>query len=195
MARAPALSPEERRSQLLAASREVFGELGYHGTGVSDIVKRAGVARGTFYNHFESKRDAFAAVLDQAMTQVVKVVVPIDIAAPIAPQVTANLARLIRAIADDTVVRLLFTEAHGIDQEGDGALRAFYGNALERIETALRTGQALGVVEPGDVKLLARCLLGMMKEPVVQASLHGDDLDADELVTSITRLLQGGLLK
>lgn len=195
MPRAPALSAEERRAQLLAAARVVFGQRGYHQTGVSDIVSEARVARGTFYNHFDSKREAFSAVLDEAMAQVVGVVVPIDITQPIAEQVHANLARLIRAIADEQVVRLLFTEAHGIDSEGDDALKSFYGDALARIETALGTGQALGVVEPGDVKLLARCLLGMMKEPVVQASLHGDELDVDLLVQSITKLLQGGLLK
>lgn len=195
MARAPAMSPEDRRAQLLEAARTVFGRKGYHQSGVTDIVQEAGVARGTFYNHFESKRDAFAAVVDRAMNDVVDVVVPIDVSAPIPAQVTANLARLIRAIADAQVVRLLFREAHGIDSEGDDALKTFYGSALDRIETALRTGQALGVVEPGDVKILARCLLGLMKEPVVQATLHGEALDADQLVRTITGLLQSGLLR
>lgn len=189
------MSAEDRRAQLLDASRAVFGRQGYHQSGVADIVKEAGVARGTFYNHFESKRDAFAAVIEAAMTEVVSVVQPIDVSTPIPPQVHANLARLIKAIADEQVVRLLFSEAYGIDAEGDDALRTFYGEALARIETALRTGQALGVVEDGDVGLLARCLLGLMKEPVVQATLHGEPLDADALVRAITMLLQGGLLK
>lgn len=189
------MTPDERRAQLLHASRVVFGRIGYHRAGVADIVSEAGVARGTFYNHFESKRDAFAAVLEEAMAEVVGVVVPIDVTRPIALQVDANLARLIRAIANEEVVRLLFTEAQGIDAEGDQALTAFYGAALGRIEAALRTGQALGVVDRGDVKLLARCLLGLMKEPVVQASLTGEALDVDALVQTITRLIQRGLLR
>lgn len=195
MSRAPAMTADDRRTQLLLASRAVFGRLGYHRAGVADIVAEAGVARGTFYNHFESKREAFSAVLEVAMAEVVGVVVPIDVTRPIPAQVDANLARLIRAIAHEDVVRLLFTEAQGIDAEGDQALGAFYGAALGRIEAALRTGQALGVVDGGDVRLLARCLLGLLKEPVVQARLTGEALNVDALVQTITRLIQRGLLR
>jgi AcrR family transcriptional regulator len=189
------MPPSARRASLLAASRKVFGERGYHRTGVADIVQEAGVARGTFYRHFEGKREAFSSVVEQVMLDVVSVVRPIDVGQPIPPQVRANLERLIRAIADEQVVRLLFAEAQGIDSEGDAALRAFYGVALDRIETALRKGQALGVVRDGDTFVLARCLLGLMKEPVVQASLHGETLDASVLVTTLTGLLERGVLK
>ena len=64
MSRAPAMSADDRRAHLLSASRTVFGRKGYHRTGVADIVTEAGVARGTFYRHFEGKREAFSAVVD-----------------------------------------------------------------------------------------------------------------------------------
>jgi len=189
------MTPEDRRVQLLASARSVFGERGYHRTGVAEIVAHARVARGTIYRHFESKRDAFSAVVTEVMAEVVGVVRPIDVNQPIGPQVRANLERLVHAIADEQVVRLLFTEASGIDDEGDAALRAFYRDALARIEAALHTGQRLGVVGDGDVHLLARCLLGLIKEPVVQASLHGEPLRAQPLVQALTGLLERGVLR
>ena len=64
------MAPDERRTQILEASREVFGQRGYHGSSVSHIVRAAGVARGTFYNYFPSKRAVFQAVLDDIMEQV-----------------------------------------------------------------------------------------------------------------------------
>jgi AcrR family transcriptional regulator len=194
MARAPAMDPDERRAVLLGAARAVFARKGYHRAGVADIVDEVGVARGTFYRYFESKREVFQVVLGAMMTEVVSVVQPIDVTRPIHAQITENLDRLVRAITAEDVCRVLFAEAVGIDDEGDDALRAFYGAALVRIETALRTGQALGVVRPGDVTLRARALLGLLKEPVVQASLNGEELDAAALVEEIRAVLQGGIL-
>ncbi|MCB9685765.1 MAG: TetR/AcrR family transcriptional regulator [Alphaproteobacteria bacterium] len=195
MARASAMDPDERRAAILAAARRVFVRKGYHRAGVADIVQEVGVARGTFYRYFEGKREVFAAVLGGVMDEVVGVVRPIDVTRPIPEQIRANLDRLVRAVTDEDVVRVLFAEAQGIDDEGDAALRDFYGAALGRIEAALRTGQALGVVRAGDTRLLARCLLGLIKEPVVQAALFGESLDAAGLVDEITAVLAGGIVK
>jgi AcrR family transcriptional regulator len=56
---------EANRAALLTAAREVFAEQGYPATGVRDIVRRTGLASGTFYNYFDSKDAIFAAVLEQ----------------------------------------------------------------------------------------------------------------------------------
>lgn len=188
------MEPEARKAAILATARAVFARQGYHRTGIADIVDEMGVARGTFYRYFDSKRAVFQVVLSAIMEEVVAVVVPIDVARPIAEQVFANLDRLVRAITAEDVCRVLFVESVGIDAEADDALRAFYGAALGRIEAALRTGQALGVVRTGDVHLLARCLLGLLKEPVVQAALDHEELDVQALITEILAVLRGGVL-
>jgi AcrR family transcriptional regulator len=54
------------RTAILAAAREVFGELGYGGSSVRDIVRRTGLAAGTFYNYFPDKESIFRAVLEEA---------------------------------------------------------------------------------------------------------------------------------
>ena len=45
------------RSALLAAAEELFGLRGFSGVSVDEITARAGVAKGTFYNHFADKAD------------------------------------------------------------------------------------------------------------------------------------------
>ena len=60
---------EDRKHQILAAARAVFDEKGYEGATVSDVVKRAGVAQGTFYLYFESKRDAVLELARQPMEE------------------------------------------------------------------------------------------------------------------------------
>ena len=52
------------RQAILDAAREVFGELGYETSTVRDIIRRTGLAAGTFYNYYRSKEEVFAALAD-----------------------------------------------------------------------------------------------------------------------------------
>jgi AcrR family transcriptional regulator len=54
-----------RRSELASAAAAVFAERGVAKTTISDIVKAAGVAQGTFYLYFDTKDDVVLAVVDQ----------------------------------------------------------------------------------------------------------------------------------
>jgi AcrR family transcriptional regulator len=54
--------PAER---LLSAAEHLFGERSYSRTSVAGICARAGMATGSFYAHFQSKADIFAAVIRQ----------------------------------------------------------------------------------------------------------------------------------
>ncbi|MBO0772842.1 MAG: TetR/AcrR family transcriptional regulator [Actinobacteria bacterium] len=51
--------------RLLTAAEELFGELSYRRTTVARICARAGMATGSFYAHFGSKAEIFAAVVRQ----------------------------------------------------------------------------------------------------------------------------------
>lgn len=189
------MAASDRREHLLAAAREVFAERGYFGASVADIVARADVARGTFYNHFEGKREVFAAVLGVLMTNVLSAVAPIDVNADIAPQVRANLHGITRVLAEaGEAVRILFTDAGSVDAEGEAALAAFYAHALSRVEVALATGQTMGVVRVGETRQTARCLLGCLREPVMQARLAREPIDAAALADAIFDLLRCGVL-
>ena len=53
---------EQRRKDLVDAARTTFGEKGFKATTVSEVVKEAGVAQGTFYLYFDSKEEILEAV-------------------------------------------------------------------------------------------------------------------------------------
>ena len=61
MARAIQKRTLETRARLVAAAEEVIDEVGYDGLRVDQVVKRAGVAKGTFFAHFHDKD----ALMDQ----------------------------------------------------------------------------------------------------------------------------------
>jgi AcrR family transcriptional regulator len=55
---------EATRSRLIEAAHKLFLQQGFHGTSMRAIAEEAGLAVGGIYNHFSTKEDIFAAVLD-----------------------------------------------------------------------------------------------------------------------------------
>ncbi len=58
---------EATREKIIASSVDLFSRLGYGETGLSDVIDHAGVSKGAFYYHFESK-EALAGAIIQAGT-------------------------------------------------------------------------------------------------------------------------------
>jgi AcrR family transcriptional regulator len=59
------MSREARRAEIVSAAVAAFAERGIAHTSVSDIVKAAGVAQGTFYLYFTSKDDVVVAAAER----------------------------------------------------------------------------------------------------------------------------------
>ncbi|MBI3214181.1 MAG: TetR/AcrR family transcriptional regulator [Mycobacterium sp.] len=57
------LSPQDRRSELLALGAKVFGERPYDEVRIDEIAERAGVSRALMYHYFPDKRAFFAEVV------------------------------------------------------------------------------------------------------------------------------------
>lgn len=55
-----------RRTQLLAAAREIFVAQGYHAAAMDDIADRAGVSKPVLYQHFPGKLELYLALLDES---------------------------------------------------------------------------------------------------------------------------------
>ena len=187
---------EARRQQLVDAARKVFARLGYHGASVEDVIREAGVARGTFYNYFPSKRAVFKGVVEDLFQAVSTAPVPIRPELGDVPgQIRANLMRIFGALSrHEDLARILMAETPGLDAEADRDLRDFYSRALMRLERALRAGQQMGVIRSGDASTLSRCLLGMIKEPVFQSMLDGTHLDVESVVDEAFGVVALGLL-
>ncbi len=62
-------TPDERRSELVAAAQQLFYTKGYERTSVSDIVKAVSVAQGTFYYYFDSKQAILEALVAELTAQ------------------------------------------------------------------------------------------------------------------------------
>ncbi|MGC3986403.1 MAG: TetR/AcrR family transcriptional regulator [Pseudorhodoferax sp.] len=80
--RTGALRRERMRRKLLSAAMRVFAEMGIDAPLIDDFIAAAGVARGTFYNYFDTTQELLDAVTselsDAILHNIDKVVVTID---------------------------------------------------------------------------------------------------------------------
>ena len=57
--------PDVRRLEIIHAAEELFTKKGYEKTSVEAIIKKAGIAKGTFYYYFKSKKEILEAIVEQ----------------------------------------------------------------------------------------------------------------------------------
>lgn len=56
-----------RREQIYTTALNLFEERGYYGTGMGDIAKDIGMATSSLYNHYSSKQEILAEIMENSM--------------------------------------------------------------------------------------------------------------------------------
>jgi len=195
-----ALPKSERRQQILTVARDVFARRGYHQTTIEDIVAQAGVARGTFYLYFEDKRAVFSDLIDRFASQLTMAIVRIvtdDPSRPVVEQVTENIRAIIATcLSERSMTKILFTDAVGIDPAFDRKVFTFYDTVVQLLTESLKDGQALGIVDEGEPRVLAYLTIGALKELLYQAVTLGySEESAVVLTQQIFGFLSAGYLR
>jgi AcrR family transcriptional regulator len=195
-----ALPKSERRQQILSVARDVFARRGYHQTTIDDIALQAGVARGTFYLYFEDKRAVFSDLIDRFASQLTMAIVRIvtdDPQRSVVDQVRENIRAIIATcLMERSMTKILFTDAVGIDPAFDRKLFAFYDTVVQLLAESLKDGQALGIVEEGEPRVLAYLTIGALKELLYQAVTLGYAEESAEVLTQqMYTFLSGGYLR
>jgi AcrR family transcriptional regulator len=102
-----------QRARIIAALAEEVAVKGYRAVTVADIVRRAGIARNTFYDNFSSKEDCFLAAQDYAVEEALRRVV--EAAGKVESwqaRVRAGLAAFLATVAaEPALARTCFVEA------------------------------------------------------------------------------------
>jgi AcrR family transcriptional regulator len=191
----------DRREQVLVCAQRVFSRKGYHAAGVADIIAEAGVARGTFYLYFESKRAIFDELLGRLLALLQGSVKRIDVspgAPPPFEQLLANVNRVVDTLYDHReMTRVLLRTAPGIDADFDRKLDECYGRLRAIIESALATGEAMGLVRPCDHDVASLCVLGTVKEVMLHFTVNttGRSVDRRQLARELLEYNLKGLFR
>jgi len=66
-----------RDRKILDTAAEAFYEKGFHGVGVDEIGRRAGLSGPSIYRHFSGKDEILATLLNEAMDELISATVPV----------------------------------------------------------------------------------------------------------------------
>ena len=185
------LNAKARRAQLLSHAREVFAEDGYHGAGMERIAQRAGVTKPVLYQHFQSKKELYIALLDFDMERLLEHVKAAIAGAAGHQRIQRGLAAYFDYFEQNAdSFRLLFRETMGSDTEFREAIDRFHDAAAGSIGEIIaeETGKMVEVSE-----LLARGLMGMAEAAAQWWMDRKQHLDKEELVRDLTELAWRGL--
>ncbi len=186
---------ESTRRALLDSARSLFGERGYAGTSVDEVVRHAGLTKGALYHHFRDKDDLFRAVLEEVKRDVTSAAgatfLETAAAGDSLQTVLKGCLAMIDAYEDPAAQRIAILDARSVL---DGATRrdldARYEVALLR--ASFRAAMRAGAVERQPIAPLAHIFSGALTEACALIA-EADDKDAarTEVTEVLTRLLAG----
>ena len=172
--------PVARRQQLLDAAAWTFARKGYRAASISDIIDRAGVARGTFYLYFDSKEQVFLAILEDFHERIERMLAEPE--APVRLAEHHGRAMLQRSFrrwlelfaAHRDVAAVILKEATAIDPRFEAGVARLRQLALNHFAGRFRRLQSRGLVNPSLSPELAAHLQMAMVEELVNAFVLAD---------------------
>ncbi|MGK8523230.1 TetR family transcriptional regulator C-terminal domain-containing protein [Nocardia asteroides] len=183
---------EDTRRLLVEEGASGFLVNGYHGTGIKQILDKAGVPKGSFYNYFDSKESFARAIIEHHSLCVQR---NLTEAFAAAPDPVSGLRTFFERLMDDFVAAE-FTGGClignlGGELEGSEPLReslsAAWGAWRDRVAEQLAQAQRLGMIRADIAAVeLADLLLESWEGAVIRMKI---DRTLAPLRTCLNRLL------
>jgi AcrR family transcriptional regulator len=178
------LTKAQNRQTILAAARQVFGQLGFAAATVRDVIRATPLASGTFYNYFKSKEEVYQALRD-------------EVALAVCPRLRE--ARAGATSAEEFVAasfRAFFgfvAETRGETPPSPERVRMDSPEVLAgfaELEEDIAAAMAKGLLPATDAGLLAAALAGVAFELAERVKAGAD---VEEMTGFATALFMGGI--
>lgn len=189
----------QTRAKILDAAKQIFEELGFLPARVADIVRRAGVAHGSFYHYFDSKEDIFrelAAVADARLNAPMQeVILAHGSEAPPAQRIRKSVRRFLEAYRREARIMGVVEEVSRHDEylreSRNKRLRQYNDELADSIQQLQRRGLADPTLDP----TLASAILGSITVRFPEMWLVHEVVDCslDDAVEQIAKIFINAL--
>lgn len=191
--------PDQTRARILAAAQAAFAEHGYDGASVAEICAAAGVAKGGFYHHFESKQALFLELLSYWLDGLDQRLNALEQGAESVPDqlvaMTGVVGHVLAAAGDQLPIYLEFLIQALRDPALHAATSAPYARYHQRIAALMRRGIEDGSLRPASPDAAANVILALVMGLLVQALLTPDAGDWEQAAAEGLSILLRGLSK
>lgn len=183
------MNRKKREKLICDAAINVFAREGYGKASVSEIIREARMARGTFYLYYKNKGEIFDAILERFLTEVARAVSqnPEESEATLTP---AELFRLLarelsQALSKNRLLtRIILGESQRLD--------FFMDRLSSLIANYLYEASQKGQLRDYRVDIISRCLVGGLKE-IVSQNLLKESLELEASMAACVDFFLNGL--
>lgn len=195
------MTGDERRQEIIRAAMHVFSRNGFSGSTTRKIAERAEISEAMIYSHFRSKKDLYAAIIDEKLQEGEPLYYPlVAMKNKDEPRVFAAIVSnyLRRHSEDTTFLRLLlFSALEGHELATmfiAGPVRKFF----EFLAEYIRKRTAEGAFREVNPEVAARSLLGMIHYFVLLREILEDEplqsVNPTEAVEAIVNIFCEGIM-
>jgi AcrR family transcriptional regulator len=185
--------PERKRERLLEAARSLFAERGYDATTTAQLAREAGVAEGTVFHHFASKRALLEAVASEYGRGLAESMFAGVEATESQPAAEAMLRRAFTYVREQGALsRLLALAPDPIGwKAARAASRREIVSALASAFSAWQGRQALRVFDP---LITAELLFALVEAALTECFVYGDGSREEDYLRETVACVEGALL-
>jgi TetR/AcrR family fatty acid metabolism transcriptional regulator len=190
---------QKRTEYILQAAESIFAEKGYHDASMDEIAARAGVSKGTLYQHFPTKDELIFALIDRNLALFEQIIALVS-AEP--ESARSKLERILHAVHVEQhgmrmqLNRLLESneDLHRKAQEHKGKLRARVDKARQEIGRILEEGKANGIFDTTiSTELMVQTFLHLLSIRKQERLFTEEHLTPEEVVAQMERLFFQGI--
>jgi len=181
---APQRLTDRKRESIIQAAIAEFRAHGFEITSMDKIAATAGVSKRTVYNHFPSKEELFAEILNQLWARIIaEPSVSYDREQPLHEQLRLMLREKVQMMADEnflTLARVAIAATIHSPERAQNMIERM-GEREEGLTVWIRAAQADGRLKPVDPEFAAHQVQGLLKAFAFwpQISLGRAALDPD----------------
>lgn len=182
---------ERTRRGILTAAREVFERLGYLEARVSDIAAEAGVAHGSFYTYFPSKREAFQAIFLEVGQQITAAVThgPEDVPGDTLANLDRANRRYLRVYRENAQILILADQVASIDPVIHEVRLQGRSRHVARVTETIRRLQKHGKADSAvDAHTTAGALVAMLASFAYWSSVTPGEYDEEASAQAVTAI-------
>lgn len=188
---------EETRSRILESAIKLFSNRGYNMASVDDICAEAGISKGAFYHHFESKQALFLALLDDWLRAIDNAIeASKDKNAPETfMEMTEAFPYIFETAGEGLPMFLEFWLQASRDKKVWEASIAPYRRYHKYFTSLIKKGVQEGSFVEVDPKLASRMIVSTAMGLLLQSLLDPKGANWEKVARDSTKLLVSGLLR
>ena len=178
------------RAAILEKAQEVFRDLGYYQTSVSEITRRCGVSSGTFYQYFKSKEEIFLELNDLIIARFWE---QAEALPPGARNLKERLTQAVQLLYDHLSSYFYFHRILGEFELIESVTIGYYDSIARYYRNFLRQEAGLGAIRPFDPNLITYGLIGMVYFNTLDWGSKSETYPPDKLVSLTVDLILRGI--